>query len=166
VGVDRGGCGDDGAAEPRAPANYAELCYAPQQRVRGAAPRLFAYIGTGAHTPGVRDFHVLPDVAVGPGISDYDLYSENYLLAAEVLSPSNTRREMALKLQRYREAPDNLYAVLIESHEFLVEIHAKRSGWQPTIFAAPDDPIDMPEFGHSCRVVDLYRGTPLDRLFD
>jgi Uma2 family endonuclease len=123
---------------------------------------LFAYIGTGARAPGVRDFHVLPDVAVVPGISDYDLYSENYLLAAEVLSPSNTRREMALKLRRYREAPDNLYAVLIESREFLVEIHARSNGWQPTIFALAGDSIEMPEFGLSCRVVDLYRGTPLD----
>jgi Uma2 family endonuclease len=123
---------------------------------------LFAYIGTGARAPGVRDFHVLPDVAVVPGISDYDLYSENYLLAAEVLSPSNTRREMALKLRRYREAPDNLYAVLIEAREFLVEIHARRNNWQPTIFALAGDPIEMPELGLSCRVVDLYHGTPLD----
>lgn len=123
---------------------------------------LFAYIGMGARTPGVRDFHVLPDVAVVPGISDYDLYSENYLLAAEVLSPSNTRREMALKLRRYREAPDNLYAVLIESREFLVEIHARGNNWQPTIFASAEDAVEMPEFGLSFRVVDLYRGTPLD----
>jgi hypothetical protein len=26
----------------------------------------------------------------------------------------------------------------------------------------PDDLIEMPEFGLRCRVVDLYRGTPLD----
>jgi hypothetical protein len=26
----------------------------------------------------------------------------------------------------------------------------------------PEDLIEMPEFGLSCRVVDLYRGTPLD----
>jgi Uma2 family endonuclease len=146
-------------AHQRIAQNFATLlnsAFAAQRR------DLFAYIGTGARTPGVRDFHVLPDVAVVPGISDYGLYSENYLLAAEVLSPSNTRREMALKLRRYREAPDNLYAVLIESREFLVEIHAKRSGWQPVILTQADDAIEMPEFGLRCRVADLYRGTPLD----
>jgi len=122
---------------------------------------LFAYIGTGARTPAVRNFHAIPDVAVVPGIAGYDLYSEGYHLAAEVLSPSNTRRQMALKLRRYREAPDNLYVLMIEAREFLVEIHARRNDWQPTILSQPDDLIALPEFGLRCRVADLYRGTPL-----
>ncbi len=146
-------------AHQRIAQNFAALlnsAFAAQRR------DLFAYIGTGARAPGVRDFHVLPDVAVVPGISDYDLYSEDYLLAAEVLSPSNTRRKMELKLRRYREAPDNLYAVVIEPREFLVEVYAKRGNWQPAILAQMDEWIDMPELGLRCRVVDLYRGTPLD----
>jgi Uma2 family endonuclease len=123
---------------------------------------LFAYYGTGVRTPAVRNFHALPDVVVLPGVAGYDLYSEGYLLAAEVLSPSNTRRQIALKLRRYREAPDNLYAITVEVREFLVELYAKRNDWQPAILAQPDDPIEMPEFGLRCRVADLYRGTPLD----
>src|SRR4051812_22277933 len=55
---------------------------------------LFAYHGTGTRTPGAPDFFVLPDVVVVPGVSGYDLYAENFQLAAEVLSPSNRRREM------------------------------------------------------------------------
>jgi Uma2 family endonuclease len=81
---------------------------------------------------------------------------------AEVLSPSNTRTEIGLKLRRYREAPDNLYAVVIEPREFLVEIHAKRNNWQPTSLKKPNDLIEMPEFGLLCSVADVYRGTPLD----
>ena len=123
---------------------------------------LFAYISTGVRNPGIRNFQPEPGVVVVPGVSGYDLYSENFRLVAEVLSPSNTRVEIDLKLRRYREAPDNLYAVVIEPREFVAEIYAKRANWQPARLARAEDPIDMPEFGLSCRVVDLYRGTPLD----
>jgi Uma2 family endonuclease len=123
---------------------------------------LFAYCGTAVRSPGERNFQPEPDVVVVPGVARYDLYSERFRLVAEVLSPTNTRREMDLKLRRYREAPENLYAIAIEPREFRVEIYAKRNNWQPAILTKPDDPIEMPEFGLHCRVVDLYRGTPLD----
>ena len=90
---------------------------------------LFAYIDIGIRNIGLKDFQSVPDVVVLPGIPSYDSYSERYRLAAEVLSPSNTRREIDLKLRRYREAPDNLYAVVIEPREFLVEIHARSRRW-------------------------------------
>ena len=67
-----------------------------------------------------------------------------------------------MKLRAYCEAPDNLYAVVIEPREFLVEIYAKRANWQPAILTKADDSIEMPEFGLRCRVADLYVGTPLD----
>src|SRR5207248_2997273 len=123
---------------------------------------LFAYIAIGVRTPGVMNFQPEPDVVVLPGVAGYDLYSEHFRLAAEILSPSNTRTEIGLKLRRYREAPDNLYAVVIEPREFLVEICAKRENWRPKIFKQADDVIEMPEFGLRFCVIDLYRGTPLD----
>jgi hypothetical protein len=67
-----------------------------------------------------------------------------------------------LKLRQYREAADNLYAVVIEPRGFLVEIHAKSRNWQPTKLTQADDPIEMTEFGLTCRVGTLYCGTPLD----
>ncbi len=124
---------------------------------------LFAYIGIGVRTPAVRNFQPEPDVVVLPGVAGYDLYSELFQLVAEILSPSNTRGEIDLKLRRYREAPDNLYAVVIEPREFLVEIYAKSRNWKPVVLRQPDDTIEMPEFGLRCRVGDLYRGTPLDQ---
>jgi len=123
---------------------------------------LFAYPGLGVRTTGVRNFQPQPDVVVRPGVAGYDLYSEDFQLAAEILSPSNTRTEINLKLRRYREAPANLYAVVIEPRELLVEIYAKRLNWQLASLSSADDPIEMPEFGLRCSVVDLYRGTPLD----
>jgi Uma2 family endonuclease len=123
---------------------------------------LFAYIGTAVRSPGVRNFQPQPDVVVVPGVSGYDLYSEHFQLAAEVLSPTNRRQEIDMKLRAYCEAPDNLYAVVIEPREFLVEIYSKRGNWQPAILTKADDSIEMPEFGLRCRVADLYVGTPLD----
>src|SRR5262245_58500128 len=70
---------------------------------------LFAYFSSGVRNPGIRNFQPEPDVVVVPGVSGYDLYSERFQLVAEVLSPTNTSREIDLKLRRYREAPDNLY---------------------------------------------------------
>src|SRR5436305_14683498 len=77
-----------------------------------------------------------------------------------VLSPSNTPKEIDLKLRRYREAHDNLYAVVIEPRELLVTIHARRRNWQPVPLTEADDLIHMPEFGLRCIVADVYSGTP------
>jgi Uma2 family endonuclease len=123
---------------------------------------LFAYTGLGVRTPGVHNFQPQPDVVVLPGAAAYDLYSEHFQLAAEVLSPSNTRTEIDLKLRRYREASDNLYVLVIDSRELLVEVYARSYGWQSKVLKQPDDVIEMPEFGLRCGVVDIYRGTPLD----
>ncbi|MFL4985373.1 MAG: Uma2 family endonuclease [Xanthobacteraceae bacterium] len=157
----------EGVAVMMAPPSYAHqrivsnLCNLLNSAFAAQSLDLYAYPGTGVRTPGVRNFQPQPDVVVAPGVSGYELYSERFQLVAEVLSPSNTRTEIDLKLRRYREAPANVYAVVIEPREFLVEIHAKRGNWQPTILTKADDPIEMPEFGLRCRVADLYRGTPL-----
>jgi Uma2 family endonuclease len=123
---------------------------------------LFAYTGIGVRTPSVNNFQPQPDVVVLPGDADYDLYSEQFRLAAEVLSPSNSRKEIDVKLRRYREAADSLYAVVIEPRQFLVEIYAKSRNWQPAILRKADDLIEMPEFGLRCVVGDLYLGTPIN----
>jgi Uma2 family endonuclease len=138
------------------------LCHLLNAAFTAGRLDLFAYPGLGVRTAGVKNFQPQPDVVVLPGIATFDLYAEHFQLAAEVLSPSNTRAEIDLKLRRYREAPDNRYAVVIEPREFLVEVHAKCANWESARLTKADDVIDMPEFGLSCRVADLYRGTPLD----
>jgi Uma2 family endonuclease len=158
----------EGVAVMMAPPTYAHqriasnLCSILNAVFAARRLDLFAYQRAGVRNPGLRNFQPEPDVVVVPGVAGYDLYSERFQLVAEVLSPSNTRAEIDFKLRRYREAPDNLYAVVIEPREFFVEVHAKRANWEPTRLTTAADPVDMPEFGLSCRVVDLYRGTPLD----
>jgi Uma2 family endonuclease len=158
----------EGVAVMMAPPSYAHqriasnLCTILNNTFSAQRLDLYAYQRAGVRNPGLRNFQPEPDVVVVPGVAGYDLYSESFQLAGEVLSPTNTRQEIDLKLIRYREAPDNLYAVVIEPREFLVEIQAKRINWQLVRLTNPDDPIDMPEFGMRCLVMDLYRGTPLD----
>jgi Uma2 family endonuclease len=158
----------EGVAVMMAPASYAHqriaynLCNLLNSTFAVRHLDLFAYFDVGVRSPGVRNFQPQPDVAVVPGVAGFDYYSERFQLAAEVLSPSNTRVEIDLKLRRYREAPDNLYAVVIDPREFMVEIHAKSRDWQSVSLRHPDDSIEMPEFGLRCMVADLYRGTPLD----
>jgi Uma2 family endonuclease len=123
---------------------------------------LFAYQDAGVRNPGLRNFQPEPDVVVVPGVAGHGQYSGRFLLVAEVISPTNIRAEIDLKLRRYREAPHNLYALTIEPRELRVEIHARRADWQATVLTGPDDAIDMPEFGLHCTVADPYRGTPLD----
>jgi Uma2 family endonuclease len=124
---------------------------------------LYAFGDVGVRSPGVLNFQPEPDVVVAPGhvVEDY-YYSEHFQLAAEVLSPSNTRMAIDLKTRRYSEAPSNLYAVVIDPREYMVEIYAKNRKWGPVVLKRPDDVIEMPEFGLRCVVADLYRGTPLD----
>jgi Uma2 family endonuclease len=157
----------EGVAVMKAPASYAHrrialnLCDLLNKAFTERRLDLKAYVNVGVRSPGVRYFQPEPDVAVAPGVAGYELYSEHFQLVAEVLSPSNTRLEIDLKLRRYREAPGNLYAVVIEPREFTVEIYAKSRKWEPLVFKRPGDVIEMPEFGLRCTVVELYRGTPL-----
>lgn len=158
----------EGVAVMMAPPNQAHqlivynFCNLLNNAFRSEGRPMFACPGAGVRNPGLRNFQPIPDVVVFPGTASYELYSERFLLVAEVLSPSNTRTEIDMKLRRYREAPENLYAVVIEPREFMVEIHARRADWQPVVLRELDDIIEMPEFGLRCLVGDLYRGTPLD----
>lgn len=123
---------------------------------------LHAYHEIAVRLPGVSNFQPEPDVAVVPGVSGYDLYAERFQLIAEVLSPTNTRTELGLKLRRYREAPDNLYVLVIEPREFFLELHARARKWRPLVLKGPGDALELPELSFRCPLGDLYRGTPLD----
>ena len=122
---------------------------------------LYAYHEIAVRLPGVNNFQPEPDVVVVPGMSGYELFAEDFRLIAEVLSPSNTRTEIELKLRRYREAANNLHVLIIEPREFHVEIYARSRDWQVEILTTRSDQIALPELAFGCSLEDLYRGTPL-----
>jgi Uma2 family endonuclease len=158
----------DGVAVMMAPASHAHqqialnLCILLRSAFAAQGLDLRAIFNTGVRSPGARYFQPEPDVAVIPGVAGYDLYSEHFQLAAEILSPPNSRQEIDSKLHFYREAPDNLYTLVIEPRAFTVEIHARSRNWESVVLERPDDVIEMPEFGLRCQVADLYLDTPLD----
>ena len=52
---------------------------------------LYAYHEIAVRLPGVTNFQPEPDVVVAPGTAGYEVYTEDFRLVAEILSPSNTR---------------------------------------------------------------------------
>jgi Uma2 family endonuclease len=147
-----------GLVQQRVASNFRDLLNAA---FAAKALDLYAFGNIGVRIPGVPDFQPEPDVAVVPGMPDA-YYAEYFQLAAEVLSPSNTRKLIDMKLRLYCQAPDNLYAVVIEPRKFWVEIYAKSCKWDPVLLKRPDDVIEMPESGLRSLAADLYRRTPLD----
>jgi Uma2 family endonuclease len=117
---------------------------------------------SGVRVPGVTHFLPRPDVIVIPGIADYQVYAERFLLAAEVLSPSNTKSLIAQKVRRYREHPDNLYCLVIDSRRAWIQIHPRLRDWEPVTLDDAAGVVELPEFALRCTVGDLYRHTPLD----
>lgn len=156
-----------GVAVMMAPAGYVHQRVASNFRdllnaaFRAKALRLYAYGEVAVRIPGVLDFQPDPDVAVVPGTPNV-YYFEHFRLVAEVLSPSNTRKQIDLKLRQYCEGPDNLYSVVIDPRKFWIEIYAKSRAWKPLFFERPEDVVEMPEFGFRCLVADPYFDTPVN----
>ena len=158
----------EGVAVRMAPRSFAHarsasnLCEVLNGALAAQNSELFAYPRVAIRLPGLANFQPEPDVVVAQGTAGYDVFTHDFRLVAEILSPSNTRAEIKLKLRRYREAAGNLYTVVIQPRELLVEIHARSRNWEPLTLHQSDDLIEMPEFGLRCPVGELYRGTPLD----
>ena len=138
------------------------LCDLLNRAFAAQGSNLFAYHEIALRLPGVLNFQPEPDVVVAPGPAGPELYTQDFRLVAEILSLSNRRTEIDLKLHRYRQAASNLYVVVVEPHEIFVEIYARTGDWESVAFRRRDDLIEMPEFGLRCSVGDLYRGTTLD----
>jgi Uma2 family endonuclease len=64
---------------------------------------LFAFGESGVRIPELDNFLPQPDVMVAPAPTGNEVYTEKFRLVAEVLSPTNRKREIALKLRRYKE---------------------------------------------------------------
>jgi Uma2 family endonuclease len=116
----------------------------------------------GVRVRGVTNFLPRPDVVIFPGVVGDEVYADRFLLVAEVLSPSNTKSLIAQKVRRYKQHPENLYCIVIDSRRIGLQIHARRNGWAPETFDKPADVVELPEFGLRCTLGELYRRTPLD----
>lgn len=128
---------------------------------RAHHPQLFAFQEVGLIVPEAELFRPEADVAVLDAMADYESYANKFYFVAEILSDSNTDKDIAVKRQRYLQHPDNLYFVLIEQKRVRVEIFARMAGWGPTLLECVDAALDIPEWGFRVPLAALYRGTPL-----
>jgi Uma2 family endonuclease len=145
----------------RIASNLARLLNAHFEKAR---PDLYAYQEVGLMVPDVASFRPEADVAVldNSGDGDDTLYADRFYLAAEVLSDSNTDKDIAAKSRRYLQHPQNLYFLLIEQKRVRMEVRARAAGWEPVVLEGLDAVLELPEWGFHLPLAALYRGTSLD----
>lgn len=107
------------------------------------------------------DFLAVADVAVVDSEVEDVVYGTKFYLAAEILSDSNSRESISRKRTIYAAAPGCLHVLIIAQDDFAVEVWSRSSGWAGRVYRSPEDAIVLSEFGFSCKVADLYRGTPI-----
>jgi Uma2 family endonuclease len=144
----------------RIASNLARLLNAHLEKVR---PDLYAYQEVGLMVPDVSSFRPEADVAVldSSGDGDDTLYADRFYLVAEILSDSNTDKDIAAKSRRYIQHPQNLYVLLIEQKQVRVEVRARAAGWEPVDLEGLDAVLELPEWGFRATLAHLYRGTSL-----
>ena len=130
---------------------------------RAQRPELCALQEVGLIVPKAELFRPEADVAVLDLIGGYESYINKFYCVAEVLSDSNTDKDIAVKRQRYLQHPDNLYFLLLEQRRVRAELCARAATWQPAILEGLDANLELPAFGCKVDLASLYRGTPLAR---
>jgi len=136
------------------------LAFELNAHLRRHRPNLYAFQEVGLMVPDVASFRPEADVAVLDSSVDLDtLYADRFYLVAEILSDSNTDKDIAAKRIRYLQHPDNLYFLLIQQKQVRVEVWARAAGWKPVVLAGLDAVVELPEWGFRATLADLYRGT-------
>ena len=126
-----------------------------------ARPDFVAVHEMGLAVPGHDDFRPIADLAVIPVALDDGYFANEFIVAVEIMSPSNTRPSIERKRLRYVEAPSCLHVLVIAQDSVQAELWSRQDGWQRKTLASPDSMIEMPEIGFSCRLGALYRNTAL-----
>jgi Uma2 family endonuclease len=134
------------------------LMIALNEALRISRTDLFAYLEAGVRVPGRRDFQAEPDVLVVSSNPPDGHWTENFLLAAEILSPSNDRERIDRKVELYATGPDCLHVLVISQDAVKVVHRARSADWRPEELGG-EERLVLPEFGLDLAVIDLYRGT-------
>jgi Uma2 family endonuclease len=110
----------------------------------------------------VSNYDPEPDVVVVDVVLAPDQhYVDRFYLAAEVVSESD-KNTLVGKREIYKLHQHCLCLLTAQQDRCHVRIDTRTpSGWQVKLLAKPADILALPEFGLSCRVGDLYKGTPL-----
>jgi Uma2 family endonuclease len=115
--------------------------------------------------PAVEDYDPEADVVVidsrlsrRPGLR----YADRFYLAAEIVSDSD-RIYVESKRAVYKLPEPCTCVLTVEQDRCEVRVDLRVGhAWKEQRLTKPDDTLVLPDFGMSCRVVELYRGTALD----
>lgn len=118
-------------------------------------------------------------ITIGPSVDNHDpspdivvidcslierqgaCYADRFYLAAEIVSPED-RDRVEIKRGVYKQHDACKYVLRVREDSIDVRVELRTdTGWKDQVLTKPDDLLTLPAFGLSCRVSDLYRGTPL-----
>jgi Uma2 family endonuclease len=124
-------------------------------------PLLAAYHDIGVNIVSTVPYDPEPDVAVIREDENPDpRYAERFYLVAEVLSESD-KAIIESKRDIYRAHPSCTCILLIRQDRLEITVDSRtRDGWRSRMLQGADE-LDLPEFGLTCLVKDVYRDTPL-----
>jgi Uma2 family endonuclease len=124
--------------------------------------KLLAVQEVGLAVPNVASFRPRADMAVLDKPFNLKVpYADRFYLVMEVLSDSNTDKDIAAKCHRYIQHPQNLYFSLVEQDQARVEIRARAAAWEPVELKGLDAVLELPEWGFRMPLADLYDGMAL-----
>jgi Uma2 family endonuclease len=124
-------------------------------------PVLAAYHDIGVNIVSTVPYDPEPDVAVIREDENPDPgYAERFYLVAEVLSESD-KAIIESKRDIYRAHPSCTCILLIRQDRLEITVDSRtRDGWSSRMLQGADE-LDLPEFGLTCLVKDIYQDTPL-----
>ena len=125
------------------------------------APEFAAYQCIGVNIVSTVPYDPEPDVAVIREDENPDpRYAERFYLVAEVLSESD-KGIIESKRDVYRAHPSCACILLIRQDRAEVTVERRAGdGWESRVLLGADE-LALPEFGLTCPVRDVYRGTTL-----
>ena len=114
----------------------------------------------GIRFAGYDDFLAVADLAVlhqEDAAKEYPgNYVDRFVLAAEIVSPSNTMGEIATKVARYREHAECLYVLTLAQDEPSLTVSARDKGWAERRIEGAGAMLDLPTFGFEVALSDIY----------
>jgi Uma2 family endonuclease len=91
------------------------------------------------------------------------IYAERFYLTAEVLSASDKKAVVSVKLRYYQEHEHNRCVLFVRQDRLGVEQHTREGGkWKRRRLNSATALLSIPEVGTIGRLGDLYEATPLD----
>ena len=108
------------------------------------------------------DYDPEPDVVViGADEPGTERYADRFYLAAEVVSKSD-QKTVEAKRRVYQRHPDCRCVLVIQQTRFEISVSLPSdAGWTERRLSSADESLVLPDFGLTCTLADIYRGTSL-----